>query len=416
MKFVIQGGKKLQGDIKVSGAKNAITPIIAATLLTDEECIIDNVPRISDVDSMLKILQSLGGAVTWTGEHQVSICNRGATFHTLDHKLVKSLRSSILFLGSFLGRFHSIELTEPGGCIIGNRPLDTHFHALARLGVVVERVNSHFRFSHRGLKGATVILLEASVTATENLLMAAALAEGTTVIKNAAYEPHVSDLIQFLIEMGADIQGIGTPTLCIKGVESMHGAHHTVIPDTIEAGTFLIMGLASKSRITIHDVRVDHMDVVLEKLRAMGGRFEVKGTTITTKPSGLHAARIDARAYPGVPTDLQSLFGILATQAHGTSLIFDTMFEGRLGYIQELIRMGSNAIICDPHRVLITGPTPLYGQEIRSFDLRAGAAMIVAGVIAAGETVINNAEIIDRGYEHIEERLAALGVEISRIE
>lgn len=416
MKFIIHGGTKLRGDITVSGAKNSATPIIAATLLTDEECIIENVPRISDVDIMLRILQSIGSSVEWMSHHKLKICNRGVEVHTLDHKLVKSLRSSVLFLGSFLSRFHSVDFTEPGGCIIGNRPLDTHFHALARLGVLIDRVNSHYHFSHTGLKGATITLLEASVTATENLLMAASMAEGETVIKNAACEPHVEDLTHFLVKMGVTIHGIGTHTLTIQGVEKLHGTHHTLIPDTIEAGTFIIMGLASKSRLAINNVRSDHLDVVLEKLRAMGARIEVQGDTITTKPSALRATRVDTRPYPGVPTDLQSLFGVLATQAHGTSLIFDTMFEGRLGYIQELIRMGSNAVICDPHRVLITGPTPLYGQEIRSFDLRAGAAMIVAGIIAAGETVINGAEIIDRGYENIEERLRNLGVSIERLD
>jgi len=413
MQFIIEGGKKLEGDIWISGAKNAALPIIAATLLTDDECILDNVPRISDVETLLNILKSLGSSVAWTGEHQVTICNRSATFHNPDYQLVKSLRASILFLGSFLSRFHTIDITEPGGCIIGNRPLDTHFHGLSKLGARIEKKNGTYTISSDGLHGTEIILLEASVTATENVLMAAVCAEGLTVIKNAAYEPHVQDVVSFLQKLGADISGNGTSTLTIHGISTLHGTSHTIIPDTIEAGTFLILGIANKGKLRIHNVVPEHMDVVLEKLRMMGARFDVSNNTITVKSHGImRASKIDARPYPGIPTDLQSVFGVLATQVQGTTLIWDTLFEGRMGYIQELVRMGANAVICDPHRVLITGPTPLYGQEIRSFDLRAGAAMIIAGIIASGRTIINGAEIVGRGYEHICERLQSLGASI----
>ncbi|MBI2644901.1 UDP-N-acetylglucosamine 1-carboxyvinyltransferase [Candidatus Uhrbacteria bacterium] len=415
MQFIIEGGKKLNGDIWVSGAKNAALPIIAATLLTDDECILDNVPRISDVETLLNILKSLGSAVAWTGEHQVTICNRNATFHNPDYQSVKSLRASILFFGSFLARFHTIDMIEPGGCIIGNRPLDTHFHALSKLGVRMEKKNGTYALSSDGLRGAEVVLLEASVTATENILMAAVYAQGVTVIKNAACEPHVQDLVTFLQKLGADIAGNGTTTLTVHGVSVLHGTVHTIIPDTIEAGTFLMLGIANKGKLRINNVIPEHMDVVLEKLKMMGAKFDVSDTTITTHSHGImRAAKIDARPYPGIPTDLQSVFGVLATQIQGTTLIWDTLFEGRMGYVQELVRMGANAVICDPHRVLITGPTPLYGQEIRSFDLRAGAAMIIAGLIASGRTVINGAEIVSRGYERIVERLQAVGADIQQ--
>jgi UDP-N-acetylglucosamine 1-carboxyvinyltransferase len=415
MQFIIEGGKKLEGDIWVSGAKNAALPIIAATLLTDEQCVLNNVPRISDVETILNILKSLGSAVAWTGEHQLTICNKNATLHHPDYHLVKSLRASVLFLGSFLARFHAIDMTEPGGCIIGNRPLDTHIHGLSKLGARIEKKNGTYTISSDGLRGTEVVLLEASVTATENILMAAVRAQGTTVIKNAAYEPHVQDVVSFLQKLGADISGNGTSVLVVHGVSQLHGAMHTIIPDTIEAGTFLILGIANKGKLRIHNIVPEHMDVVLEKLRVMGARFDIdsaESTLSVTSHGIIRSAKIDARPYPGIPTDLQSIFGVLATQAQGTTLIWDTLFEGRMGYIQELVRMGANAVICDPHRVLITGPTPLYGQEIRGFDLRAGAAMIIAGLIARGRTVINGAEIVDRGYERMCERLQEIGAEI----
>lgn len=417
MKFVIRGGKKLQGVIPVAGMKNAATPIIAATLLTDEMCVVRNVPRITDVETMLAILVSMGSVVDWTGDNEVTICNRGVSLETLDEKLMKRLRSSSLFLGPFLARFSRAVLAEPGGCIIGNRPLGTHFRALEKFGCNIERINGHYEISRDVLKGATVVLLEASVTATENVLMAASLAQGTTVIHNAACEPHVQDLAHFLQVLGVDIEGIGTSTITIHGAQKLGGAHYTIIPDTIEAGTFAILGLATKSEITIQHARHEHMEVVLEWLSAQGARFDITDDSITLHTSARSSAgRADFQTYPGLPSDLQALFGVLATQLHGTSLIHEKMFEGRLGYIQELIKMGANAVICDPHRVLVTGPTPLYGQEIRSFDLRAGAAMIVAGLVASGETIIHDAEIVDRGYERIEERLRALGADIKRID
>ncbi len=417
MKFIIEGGRKLNGDIWVSGAKNAALPIIAATLLTDDECVLDNMPRISDVETLLNILKSLGSSAVWTGEHQVTICNRDSTLHNPDYHLVKSLRASILFLGSFLTRFHTIDIAEPGGCIIGNRPLDTHFLGLSKLGARIDKKKGIYKLSSKGLHGAEIILLEASVTATENVLMAAVCARGTTVIKNVACEPHVQDLVLFLQKIGADIEGNGTTTLTIQGVSTLHGTTHTIIPDTIEAGTFIILGIANKGKLRVHNVIPEHMEVVLEKLRVMGAKFDISGHTVTVHSYGaMCATKIDARPYPGIPTDLQSIFGVLATQVQGTTLIWDTLFEGRMGYIQELVRMGANAVVCDPHRVLVTGPTPLYGQEIHSFDLRAGAAMIIAGLIASGRTVINSAEIVDRGYEHIVERLQAIGASIQCVE
>ena len=252
MKFVINGNKKLSGSVEVAGAKNAATPIIAATLLTNEECVLRNVPRITDVEKMLEILRSVGGKVEWTGDNELTIRNQDMEPQSLDRQLVKSLRSSILFMGSFLARFQSIDISEPGGCIIGNRPLDTHFQAMQKLGATIERTNGTYHISHHGLKGDKMVFLEASVTATENALMLASLTPGVTTIVNAATEPHVQDLTNFLVSMGAIISGIGTSTLTITGVESLHGATHSIIPDTIEAGSFMILGIATKSQITFN--------------------------------------------------------------------------------------------------------------------------------------------------------------------
>ncbi len=419
MRFVITGGKKLRGSIAVGGAKNAVLPILAATLLTDEQCVIENVPRIRDVDMMLELLISTGRTVMRDDDHTVTIgrARKGSVPHTLDAKLVKSFRASFLVLGPLLARNQKIRITEPGGCSIGNRPLDDHFHGLKRMGVNIVRSKGVYTFSHRGLEAKTIILIVPSVTATENIIMAASLTKGITVLKNAACEPHIQDLCFFLQSMGARIDGIGTATLTITGVQKLHGATHMVSPDPIEALSFIIMGLATKSRITVTGIRPDHLEVPLEILWAAGVRFDIGANTITLKTSGLlQEMTVQTRPYPGTPTDIQALFGVLATQAQGTSLIHETMYDGRFAYISELARMGANAVVCDPHRALITGPTPLYGQEIRSSDLRAGMAMIVAALIARGETIIHDAHTIERGYEHIVERLGALGADIRREE
>jgi UDP-N-acetylglucosamine 1-carboxyvinyltransferase len=396
--------------------KNAATPIIAATLLMSEPCVIRNVPRISDVERMLDILRSLGAEAVWTGEREVSIDTRKADIATLDAKLVKSMRSSVLLMGPLLARFHEVRMPEPGGCIIGNRPLDTHLIALEALGARISRDNGAYSLTAASLKGATVILPEFSVTATENLLMAAAVARGRTVVKIAAAEPHVQDLARFLNAAGARIQGIGTHTLLIDGVGRLGGAAHDLIPDQIETGTFAVLGALTRGTVRIRGVASEHLDIILNVLGRAGVQFAADGDGLVVAPSSsLKSFRLQAMPYPGFPTDLQAPFGVLATQCTGTSLIHDPLFEGRLGYIGELVKMGANATVCDPHRVLISGPTPLYGQEIRGLDLRAGATLVIAGLAAQGETVIHGAEIIDRGYEDLEGRLAALGADITRV-
>lgn len=411
--FIIQGGVKLKGDVEIGGMKNAATPIIAASLLTDEECLLERVPRISDVEKMLEIVKSLGVRAEWVGEHTVSLKADKINLPNLDKKMFKSMRSSVLFLAPLLVRFKEADLPEPGGCIIGNRPLDTHFYVLQELGAVIERKNDLYHLKVNQFKGREVVLPEMSVTGTENALMAAVLADGETVIKLAAAEPHVQDLCNFLVAMGASIEGIGTHTLRIKGVEKLHGVKYTIIPDQIEIGTFAVAAAATHGEISIHPVVPEHLDKILSVFSAIGVNWEIKGDVLFIHHSHpLKSFKLQTLPYPGFPTDLQAPFGVLATQCQGTSLIHDPMYEGRLGYINELIKMGANAVVCDPHRVLITGPTPLYGQEIKSFDLRAGATLLIAGLLAEGETILNEAQMVFRGYEAIDKKLQQLGVQI----
>ncbi len=418
-KFIINGGKRLEGTIDVRGSKNAATPILSACLLTQEECIIDNIPVISDVLKMIEILQSMGVEIEWLEEHKVRVkAGSNVDPEKMDFSIVGHMRSSILLLGSLLARFKKFKIRQPGGCIIGSRPVGVHFEALEALGTKITQEKEYYCFKADRLIGKTIILKEFSVTATENLMMAAALAEGTTTIKIAAIEPHVQDLARFLIKMGARIKGLGIHTIEIKGVEKLHGASHKIISDPIEAGTFAILAAATKGKVRINNVNLHELDLVLEKLKEMGVKLETGENKLLISPSiKLNSVKkIEARTYPGVPTDLQAPFGVLATQADGTTLIHDTMYEGRMGYINELNKMGANAIICDPHRALITGPTPLYGQDITSFDLRAGATLIIAALLAEGQSTINKIEQIDRGYEKIEERLRNIGADIERME
>lgn len=413
--FLIQGQHPLNGTITPSGMKNAATPILAATLLTTERCIVSNVPRIVDVFNMLVLLQSLGAVVSWQDEHTVAIQCSDIHPESLDQKTVKKLRSSVLLLGPLVARFPSVALARPGGCIIGNRPLDTHFEGLQGLGVAIEEQEKELRLTRTALKPAEIVLSEFSVTATENVLMAAALSHGTTVLHTAAMEPHVQDLCAFLKALGANIEGVGTHTLTIHGTEKLHGASHTIIPDQIEIGTWAVAAAATRGKVKIAPVVPQHLLLIIRKMRALGIRVTVGKDSLTVE-GGTHYKpfTLQALPYPGFPSDLQAPFSVLATQAEGMSLIHDPLYEGRMSYVQELSKMGANAVICDPHRVLISGPTPLYGQEIKSYDLRAGATLIIAGLIAQGKTVVNEAEIVDRGYEVIDDRLRSLGADIQR--
>src|SRR3989344_281638 len=419
-KFVIQGSTKLEGKVRIAGFKNAITPILAATLLTDQTCRIENVPAISDVRRMLDLLKDLGAQIKQPDEHIVEVTCKDVAVEKLNRKAVKQMRSSILLLGPLLARFLRVDqFPEPGGCIIGNRPLDTHFAALRGIGaeLEVDEGRGSYSLKAKKLKGGVIVLPEFSVTATENILMAAAVAEGETVIRGAAVEPHVQDLISFLKAMGADISFTDQHEVRLRGVKKLHGATHRIIPDQLEIGTFAVAAAVTKGDIEMSEVLPKHLDAILLKLKQTGASVVLKNNTLRVSSNGtLNAFRLQAMPYPGFPTDLQAPFGLMATQSKGTSLIHDPMFEGRMGYVGELVKMGANAVVCDPHRVLVTGPTPLYGTEIRSLDLRAGITLILAGLAAEGETVIHDAEIVERGYERFDERLRALGAEITKID
>ena len=365
---------------------------------------------------MIEILESIGVDIEWIGARKLRIQAKDVDPEKMDYSLVGSIRASILLIGSLLTRFKKFKIPHPGGCIIGARPVGVHFQALEDLGAKITQDDKFYYFEADKLIGKKIILKEFSVTATENLMMAASLAEGTTTIKIAAIEPHIQDLGKFLNKMGAEIKGGGIHSIIIKGKENLHGAEHSISPDPIEAGTFMIAAAASRGKVLVKDINPDHLDLVLEKLKEFGVSLEINSDSVLVKaPTALKASKVEARTYPGIPTDLQAPFAVLAAQANGTSLIHDTLYEGRMGYINELSKMGANALICDPHRVLITGPTPLYGQEITSFDLRAGATLIIAALIAEGESKINEAHQVDRGYEKIEERLRGLGADIKRV-
>jgi UDP-N-acetylglucosamine 1-carboxyvinyltransferase len=414
--FAIQGGKKLKGEIDVKGSKNATTPILAATLLTQEKCIISNLPLIEDVLTMLKILESLGTEVQWLGKRKVSLQTKKIDPAKIDLELVKKIRSSILLLGPLSARLHNFQIARPGGCVIGARSMDTHFSALQEMGVAVEHKNKLYQINTKNKKSATVILNEFSVTGTENALMLAASLPGKTIIKIAATEPHVEDLGKFLIAMGAQIKGLGTHTLEIQGKKKLKGAKHQIIPDANEAATFLIMAVATQSRIKVKNARKEHLDLVLKKLEEFGAKFIFSHAGIEVIPPTKikEVAKIDTRIYPGIPTDVQAPFGVLATQAKGETLVHDSLYEGRFNYVQEINKMGGRAKVLDVHRVVISGPVKLKGKTITSFDLRAGAALIIAALMAKGQTIIQNIYQVDRGYEKIEERLAVLGAEIKR--
>jgi UDP-N-acetylglucosamine 1-carboxyvinyltransferase len=416
--FRIEGGKKLRGKVRVRGAKNAATPILAATLLTDKPCVIDNMPLIEDVHTMLDIMRSMGSTVEWIGKRTVRVTNRLCNPDAVDPLLVKKIRSSILLLGPLSARFPRFKLYHPGGCVIGARPVGTHFDALERMGVSIRQNGKEYVVNSSNKKNADIVLREFSVTATENAMMLAAAVSGKTTIRIAACEPHVEDLGRFLVKMGARIEGLGTHTITIWGRKNLHGAEHTLIPDTNEAATFLVLGVATGSRITVSGARSEHLQLVLEKLSEFGARFECSKDAVTVIPARRLCAveKIDARIYPGIPTDTQALFGVLATQADGDTLIFDTIFEGRFNYAGELEKMGAKIEVLNRREVIVKGPTPLRGTVITSFDLRAGASLIIAALVAKGTTLIHDIYQVDRGYERIEERLKLLGASIERVE
>jgi UDP-N-acetylglucosamine 1-carboxyvinyltransferase len=398
--------------------------MIAAALLTDEEVVLENVPSIRDVDVMLEIAAVLGADVSRVGD-RVAIRASALDQQELPFELCERVRTSVLFVAPLLHRLGRAKLHPPGGDGIGRRRLDTHFYGLQRLGVLVDEDEFEFTAAE-GLAGSMLFFDEASVTATEHILMAAALARGTTTILNAASEPHVMDLARMLISMGARIDGLYTNTLTVTGVEKLTGATHRVVSDHIEVGSYLALAAATGGGITIHDTVRGHYWMMHRVFERFGIELEIKsdrivlpsGQTPRIQPdAGGAIPQVDDGPWPQFPTDMMSPFLVLATQSEGTILFFEKMFEGRMYFVDPLIQMGANAIICDPHRVIISGRSQLRGQTVRSPDIRAGMAMIIAALCATRRPcIVQNAEIVDRGYERVEEKLRALGAEIVREE
>ena len=422
MKFVVNGGERLSGEIEVRGFKNAATPILAATLLTERPCVIKNLPLIGDVLNFIEILKEIGASVEWVGDRDVRIINKDIDITKLNNELVCKMRSSILLLGPILARFGEIKIKTPGGCHIGVRPMDAHFDAFKSLGFDINYDEANDTYSIKKIKereSDDVVLGEFSVTATENILMFAALNPGLN-IRLAALEPHIQDLGKFLTVLGGKFNGVGSHTIsAAKKIEDGGEVEHVVMNDPIEAGTFIILGLTTKSDITVLGVPTETLTMPFFKLKEMGASLTIEKDRVIvngTKSNLVATKKIEIRPYPGFPSDLQAPFGVLATQAEGETMIFDTLYEGRLKYLYELEKMGATIQILDPHRGLIKGPTKLVGTEVQSIDLRAGATLVIAALAAEGVSTLYNVEQIDRGYEKIEERLAKLGADIKRKE
>ena len=422
--FVIEGGRPLSGSVRAAGNKNGALPILAACVLASEEVRLSNVPRIRDVETMVELLADLGADIEWTGPNEVRVDTGDLSRTDLDAELARQIRASFLLAGPLLARFGRVTVPPPGGDVIGRRRLDTHVHAFSALGAEFE-IDGVYEISAAGLRGTRMYLDEASVMGTENAIMAAVLAEGETILGNAACEPHIQDLCRFLRELGADIEGIGSNVLRIRGVRELGGGDHRVGPDHIEVASFVGLAAATGGEIVVEDVAPDDLISIVPAFRRLGIEMAVGETSLHVAPGqsleieddlGGQIPKIDSGVWPAFPADLTSIAVAVATQAHGTILIFEKMFENRLVFVDKLVTMGARIILCDPHRVVVTGPAKLYGERLESPDIRAGMAMLIAALCAEGTSTIGNIGQIDRGYERIDERLRDLGAVIERTE
>jgi UDP-N-acetylglucosamine 1-carboxyvinyltransferase len=413
--FIIKGPVHLKGEVDVSGSKNAALPIIAASLLINEQVILKNIPRIKDILTLLEIIKELGVETKWDQNDLYIDASRLKQLSPAASK-VRNLRASVLLVAPLLVRNGKISLPHPGGCLIGSRPIDVHIAALKKMGAEVIESQQDYLIQAGEIHPAD-ISTDFSVTGTENIIIAACLAKGVTNISLAAAEPHVEDLCRFLNSAGAKIEGLGTHNLRISGVTALHSTEHEVIPDQIEAGTFAIAAAATKGEVRINGFVKKHQESLLSKFDNAGVEYQFTGDDQITigHTYSLRPFKIRTEIYPGFPTDLQAPIAVLATQATGTSEIYETIFEGRLSYINELSKMGASCVVRDAHQASITGPTPLFGTRITSFDLRAGATLIIAALIAQGESRLDQIEVIDRGYENIEEKFRKLGADIKRV-
>ncbi|HXY08935.1 MAG TPA: UDP-N-acetylglucosamine 1-carboxyvinyltransferase [Terriglobales bacterium] len=417
-KFVIRGGYPLLGTMHVSGAKNAALPAMAAALLCDEPVILENVPQVRDIETTRKLLSAMGAEVELgygRAQHRTTISCRQIASPEASYELVKTMRASTLVLGPLLARCGRARVSLPGGCAIGARPIDLHIQGLERLGAAITQEHGYVEATAKRLKGAEIVFDKVTVTGTEDLLMAATLAQGETVMLNCAREPEVVDLASLLNKMGAHIEGAGTTTIRVKGVDRLHGARHRIIPDRIEAATFIIAGALTSGDLNITGCDPSHLDAVLEKLSATGVKTALSQESVRVMgDTPLRAADLVTEEYPGFPTDVQAQYMALATQVEGASIITENIFENRFMHAQELGRMGANIKI-EGRRAIVRGKTPLSGAAIQASDLRASASLVLAALVANGETIIDRVYHIDRGYENIEEKLRAVGAQIRRI-
>jgi UDP-N-acetylglucosamine 1-carboxyvinyltransferase len=424
LQFVVEGGHSLSGSIRPSGNKNAALPIIAAALLTDRPVALSNVPRIRDVEALVELIRSAGVSAEWTTRNCLSIHAKSLRSAELDRRLCASIRASILLAAPMIARCGEVTLPPPGGDVIGRRRLDTHFLALQQLGVEF-KLDDAYRLRAPRLTGADVFLDEPSVTGTENALMAAVAASGTTVLRNAASEPHVQDLARFLVAMGAEIEGIGTNTITVHGARTLTGASYEIGPDHIEVGSFIGLAAVTNSPLRIERAGVEHLRSILLGFERLGVICRVEGDDLIIDKNqprriqadlGGHVPKLEDQPWPAFPADVMSIAIVTATQCEGVILMFEKMFESRMFFVDKLISMGARIILCDPHRAVVIGPTELRGASVESPDIRAGMAILLAALAARGESVIDNVRQIERGYERIDERLNALGARIQRVE
>ncbi len=423
--FVIEGGRPLSGRVRAAGNKNGALPILAACLLTSEPVELSNVPRIRDVLTMVELLEDIGASVEWLGRNEIRVDAASAHKVELDTELCSRIRASFLLAGPLLARFGRVSAPPPGGDVIGRRRLDPHIHALAELGAEIDVSGQRYEMRTNGLRGKRVFLDEASVMATENAVMAATLAPGETTVSNAASEPHIQDLCRFLVSLGAQIEGIGSNVLHIAGVSSLGGGAWRIGSEHIEVASFVGLAAVTGGELTIDDVVPEDLAPILPAFARLGVRVELDGTSAHVAAGqqleiqddlGGQIPKIEDGPWPAFPADLTSIALAVATQARGTILIFEKMFENRLFFVDKLVSMGARIILCDPHRAVVTGPAKLYGQRMASPDIRAGMAMLIASLCAEGTSTIGNVGEIDRGYERIDERLRQLGASIERVE
>ncbi|MDR1074744.1 MAG: UDP-N-acetylglucosamine 1-carboxyvinyltransferase [Xanthomonadaceae bacterium] len=420
-KIIVTGGSPLSGDVSISGAKNAVLPILCATLLADDVVEILNVPHLRDVVTTARLLEELGASVEFgdgslADSHRVRIDPRSVTHQVAPYELVRTMRASILVLGPLLARYGAAEVSLPGGCAIGSRPVDQHIKGLQALGADIVVENGYIKASAGRLQGARFVFDMVSVTGTENVLMAATLAQGRTVIENAAAEPEILDLAECLNALGADIEGAGTPRIVVEGVERLSGGQHRVLPDRIETGTFLVAAAITRGKVVAHGARASDLDAVLVKLREAGAGIEVGSDHISLDMGGRRprAVSLTTAPFPGFPTDMQAQFMALNSVADGVGIISETIFENRFMHVNELLRLGADIHI-DGHMAVVQGVERLSGAPVMATDLRASASLVLAGLVAEGETTIDRIYHLDRGYENIEKKLGALGARIRRV-